>query len=118
MSSGATPALLPLREVLASWDRVVIRWDLQEHECSLLLGVRFEGAIDDVDAYRFPDVERRMRLLVELAPVLATVLFSQERVRTWLRLENANLSGRTPIETMGESPQWIRWLVDSLGVVS
>lgn len=108
----------PLREVLVSWDRVVARWDLQEHECSLLLGVGFEGAVDDVDAYRFTDVERRMRLLVELAPILATVLFSQERVRTWLRLENANLVGRTPIETMGQSPEWIQWLIDSLGVVS
>ncbi|TPG40578.1 DUF2384 domain-containing protein [Sphingomonas koreensis] len=118
VSRGAGGGDRPLREVLALWDGVVLHWDLRGDELSLLLDTGVDGPVDEAGAYRLPRAERRMRLLVELAPILASVLCTEERVRTWLRSANANLGGRTPIETMAQSPEWIQWLVTSLGVAS
>ena len=118
MSQGPSPGFPPLAEVLVSWDAVVIHWGLQGDEQSLLLGTGLRGPVDDADAYSVSRVEHRMRLLIELAPIVAIVLGTQVRVRAWLRTANTNLGGRTPIETMAQSPEWIRWLTTSLGVAS
>ena len=118
MIGGSSPGFPTLAEVLVAWDAVVIHWDLKGDEQSLLLGTGLRGPVDDAEAYRVSGVEHRMRLLVELAPIVANILRTQDRVRAWLRSANLNLGGRTPLETMAQSPEWIRWLSTSLGVGS
>jgi hypothetical protein len=117
--SGRLPvAKISLADVLARWDALAIRWDLDGDERSALLGGFVDGPVDDVNTYLLPAVERRMRLLVELEPVLATVLPSEKCIREWLRRANCNLGSRAPIEVMSCSPDWIRWLIDSLGIAT
>lgn len=108
----------PLKAVLARWDAVVIRWGLDPVERSLLIGGFADGPVDDVETYRIVCGEERMRLIVEFAPVLARVYADEEAARAWLRTPGAHLSGRTPLEVMAVSSEWMRWLIDNMGVAS
>lgn len=117
MSAGA-PLITPLKDVLVSWDSVIERWDLKGFERSRLLGGGFDGPVTDVETYRLLCAEQRMRLVVELDPVLHRVYGDVDRIRCWLRLESENLGGRTPLEVMARSPEWIRWLIDNLGLAA
>lgn len=118
MSGEIRPAPMPLAGVLARWDALAIRWGLDGEERSGLLGERIEGPIDDESTYDIPGAERRMRLLVELEPVVAAVLVDEGRTREWLRRPNRQLGDRAPIDVMSRSPEWIRWLIDSLGIAT
>lgn len=107
----------PMRVVHARWDDLEARWGLDGEERSALLGSG-TGPVDRVETYLAPSTERRMRLLVALEPAVAAVLVDDGRIRSWLRRPNANLRGSTPLEVMAESPEWIRWLIEALGVAS
>lgn len=108
---------MPLRLVLENWDQVVERWQLVDYERSMLLGGFRSGDVADIHTYGLECSEKRMRLCIELAPILETVFGDLERARAWLRTDNRNLMGSTPLEMMGRSPMWIRWLVDNIGVL-
>ena len=119
--SGSVPnsdAKLPLKAVLARWDALVLRWALAPEERAALIGGFRDGPVDEVETYQLLCGEQRMRLSVELEPVLMRVLGDVDRVRLWLRSANVNLGGRTPIDVMARSPEWIRWLIDNMGVTS
>jgi hypothetical protein len=109
---------MPLREVLARWDALAVRWGLEGDECSSLLGVGPGGPVEDVSSYGLPGAERRMRLLIALEPVLDAVLGDDERIRAWLRHPNVNLRDHTPLQVMSQSPEWISWLIAAVGVAS
>ncbi|MDE1918563.1 MAG: DUF2384 domain-containing protein [Sphingomonadales bacterium] len=104
-----------MADVLARWDALVLRWGLDGPERSMLLGPGMDGPVDEVESYLVSGAERRMRLLVELDGVLAVVFEGEDRTRSWLRRDNANLGNRTPVEVMAASPEWIRWLVNAMG---
>ena len=113
------PAVIPLKGVIARWDAMVIRWGLSGNECSALLGSGDSGPVWDVSSYGLPTAERRMRLLVTLQPIVTSVFAGdEERVRAWLRRSNINLSGRTPLDVMMSSPEWIAWLISAVGVAT
>lgn len=114
MSARLTP--LPLKAVLARWDALVIRWSLDSEERSTLIGGFRGGPVDRVETYEVLCGEQRMRLLVELEPILAGIYGDELRVRSWLRSPNVSLGGRSPIAVMSSSPEWMRWLIDNLGV--
>lgn len=116
MSGSVPTGGLPLAEVLSRWEAIVHRWRLDPDERSALLGGFEPGPVDRVETYGTAGSERRMRLVVELEPILHRVHPSIARVRRWLRAENASLDGRTPIEVMASSPEWTRWLIDSVGL--
>lgn len=119
MSSLEPWATVPLRGVIARWDAMIIRWGLAGDECSALLGSGDNGPIDKVVSYGFATAERRMRLLVTLEPIVASVFDGdEERTRAWLRRPNLNLSDRTPLEVMTGSPEWILWLIRAMGVAA
>lgn len=118
MSGASDPAAIPLAEILARWEALAIRWGLTAEERSSLLGAIEDGPVADVSTYRHGAAEARMRLHLELEPVLVTVLVDEGRIRDWLRRGNRQLGGGTPIEVMASSPAWIRWLIDSLGVAA
>lgn len=109
---------IPMRSVLAKWDALAIRWGLDGEERSALLGGWGDGPIDDVSSYGLPAAECRMRLLVALEPVLNKVFGDKLKTRLWLRRPNMNLGGRAPLEVMAQSPEWIRWLIDALGIAA
>jgi hypothetical protein len=111
-------AEVPLKGILARWDALAIRWGLDGDERSALLGGAGEGPVDDISTYGPPTAERRMRLLVALEPVLAKIFVDEESTRAWLRRANMHLQGRTPIEVMIRSPEWIRWLIDAVGIAA
>lgn len=117
MSRGAQ-ASVPLAGVLARWDALAIRWGLDGQERSALLGCIPDGPIDDVSTYDLSTAETRMRLLVELEPIVSAVLVDEGRIREWLRRPNHQLGGRAPIDVMASSPEWVRWLIDALGVAT
>lgn len=117
MSAGSAWAVAPLDRVLAAWDLLAVRWELDCGERSSLLG-SVGGPIDEVSSYDPASAERRIRLLVALDPVLQKVFADDATTRLWLRRENRNLSGRTPLDVMSSSPEWIRWLIDSLGIAA
>lgn len=118
MNGGSDGVTMPLRGVLARWDALAIRWGLDGDERSALLGGVHVEAVDDISSYGLPTAERRMRLLVALEPILRGVFVDEERIREWLRLPNRNLCHRTPLETMAQSTEWIRWLINVLGIVA
>lgn len=109
---------IPLRGVLAKWDAMTFRWGLDGDERSALLGGIHSGAVSDVSSYGLPAAERRMRLLLALEPILNRVFDDEEQLREWLRLPNRHFCHRTPLETMAQSPEWVRWLINALGIVS
>lgn len=118
MSTAPIGPGAPLECVLARWDALVIRWGLDGRERSALLGGIVKGPVDAVATYRIDGVEKRMRLLVELAPLVAAVHREECQARDWLRRPNVNLGGNTPIEMMASSPEWMRSLIRSLGAAS
>ena len=96
---------------------MVVHWGLTGDECSVLLGSGDASAVDEVSSYGSTIAERRMRLLVALAPIVAAVFDGdRHRTREWLRGPNSNLSFRTPLDVMMRSPEWIRWLINAMGV--
>lgn len=107
---------MPLKAVLARWDGIVIRWGLDPEERSSLIGGFRDGPIDQVETYEVLCGEQRMRLLVDLEPVLDRIIGDEERVRCWLRAQNANLGGRTPVDVMSGSPEWMSWIIRHLGL--
>lgn len=107
---------MPLRQVLEGWDAVVLDWDLDPGERSALIGGFRGGPINEIESYELLCGEIRMRLLVELAPVLSRTLGHRERVRAWLRRANVNLGGRSPVDVMARSPEWVRWFIDHVGL--
>ena len=109
------PSIRPLAEVLDSWDDLVDEWRLHPVERSMLIGGFEAGPVDDIDTYRLLCGEARMRLLVEVAPVLRRFHGGPVRTRRWLRRPNPNLGGRVPLDVMSCSPEWIRWLIDHVG---
>lgn len=118
MSRDVQRATMPLTGVLARWDALAIRWGLDGDERSALLGGIQEGPVDDVSTYDLPVAERRMRLLVELEPIVSAVLVDEGRIREWLRRPNHQLGRRAPIDVMASSPDWVKWLIDTLGVAT
>ncbi|SEL80812.1 Protein of unknown function [Sphingomonas palmae] len=118
MSAEAPRPVVPLTGILARWDAVAVRWGLSGDECSALLGLGNEGPVHLVATYDPSSAERRMRLLVEFDPVLIAVLGNEVRIRAWLRRGNRNLGDRSPLEVMSQSPDWIRWLIDALGIAA
>lgn len=118
MSAASEPPAIPLAGIIARWEALAIRWGLTAEERSSLLGACEDGPVCDVSTYCHGAAEERMRLHVELEPVLITVLVEEDRIRDWLRRANRQLGGGTPIEVMASSPTWIRWLIDSLGVAA
>lgn len=112
-------ATVPLTGVIARWEAMIIRWGLEGDECSALLGSGVNGPIDEVSTYGLVTAERRMRLLVTLEPIVASVFeCDEERTRAWLRRPNLNLSNRAPLEVMIGSPEWILWLIKAMGVAA
>ncbi len=109
---------MPLKAVLARWDAIVIRWGLDPEERSALVGGFRKGPIDSVESYELLCGEQRIRLIVDLEPVLVRVMGDEGRIRHWLRAENANLAGRTPIGVMASSPEWMSWLIAHLGLTA
>ncbi|MES3150870.1 antitoxin Xre/MbcA/ParS toxin-binding domain-containing protein [Sphingomonas faeni] len=109
---------MPLTAVLARWDAIVIRWDLDPEERSALVGGFRDGPVDDVETYELICGERRMRLIVDLEPVLNKVIGDEERIRGWLRASNSNLGGRSPIGVMASSPEWMSWIIAHLGLAA
>lgn len=107
---------MPLKAVLARWDAIVIRWALDPEERSMLIGGFRPGPVDSVESYELLCGEQRMRLIVELEPVLVRVIGDEQLIRHWLRAANANLGGRTPIGVMASSPEWISWIIAHLGL--
>ena len=119
MSAEAQWKMVPLKGVIARWDAMVIRWGLDGDERSALLGSGDEGPVADVATYGLATAERRMRLLVTLEPIVASVHdCDEERTRAWLRQPNVNLSHRTPLDVMTRSPEWILWLNRAMGVAA
>lgn len=119
MSADAPWATAPLKGVIVRWEAMVIRWGLEGDECSALLGTGEEGPVADISSYGLATAERRMRLLVTLEPIVASVHEAdEERTRAWLRQPNVNLSNRTPLEVMTRSPEWILWLIRAMGVAA
>ncbi len=110
--------LMPLHEVLNQWDAIVIAWTLQPHERCALLGGFGPGPIDRVETYEVLCGEQRMRLLVELHPVLERIWRDEERIRVWLRTPNPSLADRSPLAVMSRSPEWVRWIIDNMGMAS
>lgn len=119
MSADASWATAPLDGVIARWDAMVVRWGLGGDECSVLLGTGDDGPVHEVSSYGLARAERRMRLLVTLEPIVASVHDGdEERTRAWLRRPNRNLSDRSPLEVMMRSPEWILWLIRAMGVAA
>lgn len=118
MSGGISWSTAPMRRVLARWDAVTVHWGLDGDERSALLGGCVAGPVDDVSSYGLPGAERRMRLLVELDLVLGQVFGDEAQICSWLRRPNQNLGGRRPLDVMAQSPDWIRWLIDALGIAA
>ena len=116
VSETPSPHDAPLSTVLSQWDALVVRWDLDGEERFALLVGMSAGQIDQIASYDVSGVERRMRLLLELEPVLGAVFVQGERIRAWLRRTNRQLGYRTPLDVMASSPEWIRWLINSLDV--
>ena len=108
----------PLKSVLAMWDALVEHWDLDESERSSLLGGFEPGSVADVATYDHAGGERRMRLLVELSPILDRVHGDRGRTLRWLRAPNRHLGDAAPIEVMASSTAWTRWLVDHVGLTT
>lgn len=108
----------PLHEVLSRWDELVDRWALAPEERSGLLGGFAPGPVDRIETYEVLCGEQRMRLLVELDPVLTRIWRDDWRTREWLRASNPSLADRSPIEVMARSPEWIRWIIDNMGMAS
>jgi hypothetical protein len=109
---------MPLKGVLARWDALVIRWDLLGDERSSLLGQTLNGPILDATSYRLVESERRMRMILELEEALSNIFTDEQALRAWLRRENRGLGGRTPIQAIAQSPQWIEWLTRAVGTAS
>lgn len=111
MSADGPIGTLPLVAILARWDGLVIRWGLTPEERSLMLGCFDGGAIDDVATYRTAEAELRMRLLLQLEPILVQLHGSEKRIRTWLRRGNSSMDDRSPLQMMARSTEWTRWLI-------
>ncbi|GEM72844.1 hypothetical protein SAQ01S_26100 [Sphingomonas aquatilis NBRC 16722] len=109
---------LPLHEVLSRWDEVVNRWALDPEERCGLLGGFAPGPIDRIETYEVLCGEQRMRLLVELDPILSRIWRDERRIREWLRAANPSLADRPPIDVMSRSPEWVRWVIDNMGMAS
>lgn len=119
MSASETWETAPLKGVIARWDAMVVRWGLEGEECSALLGSGTDGPVGDIASYGLARAERRMRLLVTLEPIVASVHGGDEkRTRAWLRQPNLNLSCRAPLDVMMCSPEWILWLIRAMGVAA
>jgi hypothetical protein len=54
--------------------------------------------------------EQRMRLLVDLGVALDALLIDGHKVCYWLRRPRESMGGRSPIEAMSTSVEWIRQL--------
>lgn len=114
MSAGK----LPLLDVLDRWDGLVESWELEPLErCALLGRIDADFALDP-SGYGAAAAEERMRLLVELAPLVEEVIGEGSQVRAWLRRPNPRLAGRTPVQALSASTEWARWLIDALGSAS
>lgn len=115
MTTPASWRTAPLHVVIARWDTLVASWDLTGGECSALLGSGGVGPVDEVASYGLATAERRMRLLVALGEIVASVYDGdEERIHAWLRGANGNLRGRSPLGVMTRSPEWIHWLVTTM----
>ena len=108
----------PLSLVLEQWDDVVHRWSLDPFELAALMGGYEPGPLTEVATYRLVSGEMRIRLFVEMSHVLRRSLVDDHRVRWWLRAANAGLAGRTPLQVMGETPNWTRWFIENLGAAA
>ena len=110
--------IMPLHDVLSRWDEVVVRWALDPEERCALLGGFAPGPIDRIETYEVLCGEQRMRLLVELEPVLTRIWRDEGRIRSWLRTPNPSLADRSPLAVMARSPEWVRWIIDNMGMAS
>lgn len=102
---------LEMRAMLGRWSEVSRRWGLDADEEAGLLGdARLTGPVGDPRSWEAGRMERRMRLLNDLAAALAGLFGDEARVRQWLRRPREALSGMSPIEAMTCSVEWIRML--------
>lgn len=105
---------LPLLSLLDSWDELVLDWRLHDLERSMLVGGLLDKQAAEIEPHMLICGEIRMRLLVEVAPLLHSVHGSSERTRSWLRRPDPTLGGRAPLDVMAAYPEWIWWLIDGV----
>jgi hypothetical protein len=101
---------IELRLVLERWKAVRAQWGLTfEEEGGLVRGSGFSGRVGEVNSWGAAGMERRMRLMIDLSLGLSTLFVSEDRVRNWLRQPLRSAHGRSPIEAMSSSEEWIRF---------
>ena len=102
---------IELRAMIARWEALRERWALDTHEEAGLLGhSALDGPVGEVASWRAPRMEQRMRLLIDLGAALDALLVDGHRVSYWLRCPRESMGGRSPIEAMSTSVEWIRQL--------
>lgn len=106
---------MEMRAMLARWEAVRLRWDLNPIEEAGLLGApRLVGPVCEARSWASGGMERRMRLLVDLGDGLDLLMRSEADIRHWLRRPMAGIGGRRPIEAMATCADWIRCLRDAV----
>lgn len=102
---------IEMRAMISRWDATRRRWALEDYEEAGLLGAAaLAGPINEPASWGAPKMEQRMRLLIDLAAALDTLLVDETRIRDWLRLPLRSVGNRAPIEAMSSSVEWIRAL--------
>ncbi|RYY26138.1 MAG: DUF2384 domain-containing protein [Sphingomonadales bacterium] len=100
-----------MRAMMARWETLRQHWALEPHEEAGLLGdSALTGPVGEIASWRASRMEQRMRLLIDLGAGLDSVLGDRERIRAWLRRETQSFGGRSAIEVMTSSVEWIRQL--------
>ena len=102
---------IEMRVMMARWESLCARWALDDGEEAALLGdASLVGPVGEVASWRASRMEQRMRLLVELGAALETLLGDDYRICVWLRRPRESMSGKSPIDVMATSVEWIRSL--------
>lgn len=102
---------IEMRAMMSRWEELRDRWALRPHEeAGLLGGAALRGPVGEVASWRAPRMEQRMRLLIDLGVALDLLLIDGDRINYWLRRERDSMGGRSPIEVMSSSVEWIRQL--------
>lgn len=100
-----------MRAMMARWETLREHWALEPHEEAGLLGdSALTGPVEEVASWRASQMEQRMRLLIDLGAGLDSLLLDRDRIRIWLRRETHSFAGRSAIDFMSSSVDWIRHL--------
>lgn len=95
--------VIDARGTLARWNALRERWALTTDEEALLLGSpALEAASGQV-----PLLEQRAQMLIELGDALERLFVDDCRVQLWLRRPSSTTGGRSPLEAMSVSIEWI-----------